>query len=130
MERQIDVLARTIWGEARSEPFEGKLAVAWTIKNRMHDKRWPDTWVDVASQAKQFSCWNDRDPNRPKLLAVTMEDQAFCESYRAALEVMFGTTADVTEGSNHYHTVAMNLPNWASADKATRTISSHVFYKL
>lgn len=34
-ERDIDVLARTIWGEARGEGLAGQIAVGWCIRNRV-----------------------------------------------------------------------------------------------
>jgi hypothetical protein len=33
--RDIDTLARTIWGEARNQGREGMIAVAWVIRNRV-----------------------------------------------------------------------------------------------
>jgi spore germination cell wall hydrolase CwlJ-like protein len=32
-----DILARTLWGEARGESLDGKIAAAWTIRNRVLD---------------------------------------------------------------------------------------------
>lgn len=32
-ERDSDILARTLWGEARGESLVGQIAVAWTIYN-------------------------------------------------------------------------------------------------
>lgn len=34
-ESDIDVLARTIWGEARGEGLGGQIAVGWCIRNRV-----------------------------------------------------------------------------------------------
>jgi spore germination cell wall hydrolase CwlJ-like protein len=31
--RDRDILARTLYGEARGESFAGQIAVAWTIRN-------------------------------------------------------------------------------------------------
>ena len=36
-EQGRDVLARTLWGEARGEGLAGMVAVAWTIRNRVDD---------------------------------------------------------------------------------------------
>jgi len=40
----IDVLARTLWGEARGEGPAGQVAVAWTIRNRVNDGRAKSWW--------------------------------------------------------------------------------------
>ena len=34
-EKDRDILARTLWGEARGEELIGQIAVAWTIRNRV-----------------------------------------------------------------------------------------------
>ena len=36
-EKDRDILARTLWGEARGESLVGRIAVAWTIRNRVND---------------------------------------------------------------------------------------------
>ena len=36
-EKDRDILARTLWGEARGEGLDGQIAVAWTIRNRVFD---------------------------------------------------------------------------------------------
>ena len=45
-DRALDLLARTVWGEARGECFRGKLAVAWVARNRAEHPRW---WGDRKS---------------------------------------------------------------------------------
>jgi spore germination cell wall hydrolase CwlJ-like protein len=36
-EKDRDVLARTLWGEARGEGLAGMVAVAWSIRNSVED---------------------------------------------------------------------------------------------
>jgi spore germination cell wall hydrolase CwlJ-like protein len=36
-EKDRDILACTLWGEARGELLAGQIAVAWTIRNRVND---------------------------------------------------------------------------------------------
>lgn len=91
--QEIDVLARTIWGEARGEALLGQIAVAWIVLNRARadiraDGK-PDWWgegiVGVACTPWQFSCWNANDPNLPKLRAVGFDDAAFRMAYAVAV---------------------------------------------
>ena len=53
-ERDVDVLARTIWGEARGEGRAGQIAVGWAIRNRvemdLHGDGKPDCYSAVASR--------------------------------------------------------------------------------
>lgn len=43
-EKDRDVLARTLWGEARGEGLAGQIAVAWTIRNRVNDGKTKSCW--------------------------------------------------------------------------------------
>jgi spore germination cell wall hydrolase CwlJ-like protein len=43
-ERDRDILARTLWGEARGETLAGQIAVAWTIRNRVNDGKDKSWW--------------------------------------------------------------------------------------
>lgn len=43
-EKERDILARTLWGEARGEGTAGQIAVAWTIRNRVFDGKEKSWW--------------------------------------------------------------------------------------
>jgi hypothetical protein len=43
-ENDRDILARTLWGEARGESLAGQIAVAWTIRNRVNDGNAKSWW--------------------------------------------------------------------------------------
>lgn len=70
MNRDTDILARTIYGEARGESISGQEAIASVILNRVaFAKRrgrywWGNTIAGVCLAPWQFSCWNENDPNR------------------------------------------------------------------
>lgn len=126
----LDVMARTIWGEARGEPLEGKLAVAWVIKNRAdHPGWWGHGLAGVCRQPWQFSCWNADDPNRAKLIGVTARDEMFRESLMVAAGVLSGNLPDPTGGANHYHARGI-APNWAAGEMPTVRLRHHLFYKI
>ena len=97
----IDFLARTIWGEARGETREGRIAVANVVMNRVADRRWPNTVKAVVLQPFQFSAWNSNDPNRSQMLAVTADDPTFAESLEIAQAAVDGELEDVTNGADH-----------------------------
>jgi len=127
----IDVVARTAYGEARSEGNIGMRAVCHVIRNRVRDKRWPGTYAQVSLQRRQFSCWGKKDVNYPKITEVTFSDPTFRVAYSIAAEVMAAESEDLTQGANHYHDSRMEeLPEWADPAKDTVTIFHHRFYKL
>lgn len=52
---EVDMLARLVEAEAGIEPYEGKVAVANVVLNRIKDSRYPDTLEGVIYQPYQFS---------------------------------------------------------------------------
>src|ERR1041385_1330936 len=88
----IDILARTIYGEARGEQQEGKVGVGRTVVNRWHSKKWfaGDFIADTAQLAWQYSCWNRNDPNRQKILDCTYDDKMLRECMQAAMAAITG----------------------------------------
>lgn len=124
----IDVLARTLYGEARGESMAGKIAVAWTVLNRVAAKSWyGKTITSVCRKPWQYSAWNSNDPNLPKLLAVTLDDTAFQHCMYAALAAGLGQVPDPTSGSRHYHTLSV-FPKWAEGKTPVCSIGVHKFY--
>lgn len=135
--RAVDVLARTIWGEARGEGQAGMQAVASVILNRVNFARaqssgdywWGNNVVRVCQKPLQFSCWNSNDPNSAKLQSVTNTDAAFALALRIAAWAASGNLPDTTAGATHYH--ALNVaPKWAIGETPTAIIGRHVFYRL
>jgi len=124
----VDVVARTIWGEARGEGETGMQAVACVIANRVaRPGWWGRDWRGVCLAPYQFSCWNTNDPNLAKLSLVTAADPAFAAALEIAAAAVTGQLGDITNGATNYHTLAIH-PSWADAMTETARIGGHVFY--
>lgn len=123
----IEILARTIYGEARGEHRNGKVAVAWVILNRTKDRRWRKDVMGVCLQPKQFSCWLESDPNRQKLRQVQLDDPLYRECYSVAMSVCTGGEQDPTDGSTHYHVNTLS-PNWSKNKVPVCRIGNHSFF--
>lgn len=122
----LDILARTIWGEARSEPFEAQVAIGHVVMNRVVASHRKETTIaGVATEPFQFSCWNPSDPNRAKLTSVDLGTRTFRRAYAAALAAMDGE--DMTGGATHYHTTQI-MPEWAKGVTPTIQLGNHLFY--
>lgn len=63
-----EILTRLVDAEARGEPFEGKVAVAAVVVNRVRSRSFPDTIWDVVHQPGQFT------PVEMGLLPKTLSD--------------------------------------------------------
>ena len=134
-ELAVDVLARTLWGEARGERPEGRIAVACVILNRLaiSNRRgshwWGNSIIDICQKPYQFSCWNADDPNRPKLMAVDRRNPVFVSCLRVARRAVYLGLDDTTNGATHYHAAGMT-PFWVKNERPVAVIGNHIFYRL
>ena len=132
---EIDVLARTLWGEARGEGPIGMEAVACVVLNRaaVAQERgsywWGNNIIQVCQKPYQFSCWNRSDPNFRKLQAVDESDLRFATALRIARRATAGALPDTVEGATHYHAKDI-APYWAKNETPVTVIGNHIFYKL
>jgi spore germination cell wall hydrolase CwlJ-like protein len=130
MSFDIEVAARTIYGEARNQPYDGMVAVAWVMLNRLHSKKWfsGETLAETCLMPKQFSCWNTGDPNRVRMLRVAEDDPLLVKIRTIVEAVVAGQIQDPTKGATHYRVV--NTPAaWAIGYKPVATIGDHEFFK-
>lgn len=132
---EIDVLARTLWGEARGEGTHGMHAVANVIVNRVKvaeqegGKWWGNNIIQVCQKPYQFSCWNRSDPNFRKLQAVDDKNLYFATALRISRRALAECLADITEGATHYHAAGIE-PYWARREKPCAVIGNHIFYRI
>lgn len=126
MMEDLIIAARTLWGEARGESYEGKKAVAHVLLNRLkagHGRA--STLAGVCLQPLQFSCWNGTDPNLPLLRRAGIEERTFRECLRAVLEAM--DEPDFTLGARWYHTRGVQ-PAWSRGITPCFTAGAHIFF--
>ena len=134
-EMEIDVMARTIWGEARGEGLQGMQAVAMVILNRVTIARkfgsywWGNTILQVCHKPYQFSCWNKTDPNYQKLVSIGENDPHFKTAMRTARRAVLGFIKDETKGATHYHARYV-FPDWAKGKQPCAVIGKHLFFRL
>ena len=81
------LLANLIYCEAGGEPYEGKLAVASVVINRVLSTKFPDTVVGVIYQNRQFT-----PVGSGRLDLALAANKATDQCYRAADEAMSGVT--------------------------------------
>jgi len=121
------VAARTLYGEARGEGYDGMLAVAWVIKNRLTSGRWGKTAAAVCLAPYQFSTWNEKDPNRKKLLELDEADPSFETAQVAWVHADLAYKPDPTLGAMHYRVIGTPA-SWANGLTPCATIGHHEFF--
>jgi N-acetylmuramoyl-L-alanine amidase len=128
------LLARMIFGEARSCSEMEKIAVAYTAINRANDnKKFNGTTLKGALlKRKQYSCFNPSDPNLEKLMdPQAYEPEVFNTCLEIAEKVKNSEYKDPTNGATHFHTKNIH-PYWANSKTMKLTPlrnSAHFFYK-
>lgn len=128
-ERQLGCLAKNIYHEAGSEPFEGKAAVAIVTLNRANSGQFPGDICKVIFQKNlfyekvlcQFSWVCDRT------VAFKPVNKAnFIESEAVAKKVLLeGFTLPSLKNALYFHGDYIN-PNWGK--KPVAHIGRHIFY--
>lgn len=131
LEKSLFWIAMTVKQEAEREPYEGKLAVAWVIKNRMVKRR--QNAATVVLSRYQFSCWNSDSPTRMRLGRIPEDMWSDC--YKAACGAYFNLSWDITKGATHYLNKELViklygiLPKWMNKMTETAKIGQHTFFK-
>jgi len=133
-----DWIALTLWGEARGELTEGRLAVASVLRNRLKSGRWGTTYQAVCTAPKQFSCWNADDPNLPVLKDKIAEiagngepafDRTLLECYWIADGLLSGALLPQVGSATHYYSDTLSKPPaWASTGHLVEHIGHHLFF--
>jgi spore germination cell wall hydrolase CwlJ-like protein len=140
-EDDMDTVARTLWGEARGEGEAGMRAVAAVIVNRARAARaWKakhgkdrhplfgdGTLRSVCKAKWQFSCWNEKDPNRQKMEALLKTDPLYLKGREALTWAL--SNDDPTLGATHYYSSVIKQPDWTKGATFTVKIGHHLFYK-
>ena len=130
-EKEVDLMARTLWAEARGQSDKEMTAVANVIINRLLDGRWGSTVTDVIMFPWAFSCHYVKDKNHKMMRALDRSNFQFVRAENISREVLSGRLSgnleDVANGATHYHAHYVN-PRWASKKNVVAKFSGHVFY--
>ena len=135
-----EILFLTLIGETRGEPIEGQVAVGCVIRNSFHSNNTKyKTWADVCLEPKQFSCWNENDPNRAMLVEIAEQMQfgkvpndASAKQCRViANAIISWDFIDNVHGAKNYLTKALynsdDKPSWAKNPKKVYEHGNQVF---
>ena len=135
MNKEIEIMAKTIYGEARGEYFRKNAglkaleAVGHVIMNRSLAPSRPIS--SVCLQPWQFSCWNKNDPNRKVLEKVTLDEPIYRICFVVAKRIICDELEDITGGATHYYSTSLpKAPYWAKGKKPTLKIGKQLFFKI
>ncbi|MGL5150358.1 MAG: cell wall hydrolase [Clostridium sp.] len=118
-EQDIDLMAKLVYAESRGEPFEGKVAVASVVLNRVISPNFPSTVTDVIFQKNAFSCVINGN--------IKAYPDQIC--YDAVYEAIRGT--DPTNEALFFYNPAISTCSWMKGKEKVdpRQIGNHLFFK-
>ena len=111
----VTLLARVVNGEARGESYEGQVAVAAVILNRVSHSSFPNSIAGVVYQPGAFDAVSDGQINAPI--------QSSC--MQAARDAMNGW--DPTGGAIYYYNPNTATNKWIRNRRIVAVIGKHVF---
>ena len=113
----VDLLARTISGEARGEPYEGQVAVGAVILNRVDNPNFPNTIAGVVYQKGAFDSVADGQINMTPTASAR----------KAAQDALNGW--DPSGGCIYFYNPATSTSKWIWSRPIVKTIGKHNFAK-
>lgn len=119
---EIELLARLVRAEAEGESYEGQVAVAASVLNRLHDPRYPNTITQIIYQVDQgkyyqYSPVMDGRINLPPTPT----------SIKAVQDALNGW--DPSHGAIGFYNPAKTTNQWVRSHPITTRIGNHVFYR-
>jgi N-acetylmuramoyl-L-alanine amidase len=117
-EDDIYLMAQIVFAESRSEPYEGKVAVASVILNRLKSPGFPKTIEQVIKQKAAFSCLKNGEID-------VIPDKI---SYQAVLDALEGN--DPTNNAVFFYNPKIATSAWMKEvrKKNIIPIGNHVFF--
>jgi N-acetylmuramoyl-L-alanine amidase len=117
-EDDVYLMAQIVYAESRSEPYEGKVAVASVILNRLKNPKFPKSVEDVVMQKGAFSCVKNGSIS-------VVPDKI---SYDAVLDALKGK--DPTNKAEFFYNPKIAKSPWMKkiSKKNVIPIGNHVFF--
>ena len=116
-DNNVNLLSRIVHGEARGESYEGMVAVAAVVLNRVSSSKFPKTIAGVIYQSGAFDAVSDGQIN------LSPDRQ----SIKAAKDALNGW--DPTHGCLYYWNPATATSKWVWSREIVTQIGKHVFAK-
>ncbi|WP_332697741.1 cell wall hydrolase [Halalkalibacter lacteus] len=113
--QEIEKIAKIVHGEARGEPYEGQVAVAAVIKNRLHSSEFPSSVEGVIYQRNAFTAVHDGQYDLTPTRA----------SYKAVRDAWSGW--DPSQGATYYYNPTIATSEWIFTRTPKFTIGRHLF---
>lgn len=138
----VDLLARTLYCEARGEELSSLEAVAQALINNIYGAGVFVARTDRANGSPlvgrnarnpdhkivQLSCWRKKGFDQDKALRINRRDFAFRLCRRMVIRVISGCAGDVVQGATRFHRHDTD-PEWIKGLIPVAEVGNFLFYK-
>ena len=114
-EQDLQLMANAVYGEARGEPYEGQVAVAAVILNRLESPDFPNSISGIIFQPRAFTAVADGQ--------IWLEPNE--RAKQAVLDAMNGW--DPSENALYYFNPATATSEWIWSRPQIKQIGDHIF---
>jgi len=119
--RDIELIAKLVYAEARGEPYLGQVAVAASVLNRLRDPNYPNSISEIIFQV--VDGYYQYSPVQDGQINLTPDDTA----RSAVLDALNGL--DPTGGATTFYNPSKTNDYWVRTRTYLTTIGNHVFSK-
>lgn len=116
-----DLFARLVHAEAGGEPYEGQVAVAATVLNRLESSNYPDSISEIIYQIESGRC--QYSPVLDGRINLPPGESA----EKAVEDALQGS--DPTGGATGFYNPAKTANTWVRRKAVTKVIGSHIFFR-
>lgn len=103
----FEIVGRVVFGEAREEPMDAKLGVAYTIINRIRHEAYPNNLYSVVFERMrngdyQFQTLNNANHTREWQNAKLQESTEYSDVFQATMNALCRWKADPTDCATNF----------------------------
>jgi len=131
----LELLTMLLIGEAEGEPWESKVGVGLTVRNRVLARKkyfgigWRGVMLSTTTNgALQFSCFGNKSRIKSMIGHWKKQDTLWQEHQGIAINVYLGLFEDFVGQPLYYHAVGFKPHGWWLKLKKLGRFGNHIFY--
>lgn len=122
------ILALLVWREARGELHPAKVAVAFSVLNRVKSPKWWGTTLGAVI-AKKWQYSSMAAPGDPNLIQYPLpQDLSFLDAMAAVNAAIANDAINPVAGADSYYSIDIPPPKWAKPEQFVKQIGAFRFF--
>ena len=131
----VELLTMLLIGEAEGEPWESKVGVGLTVRDRVLARKkyfgigWHGVMLAVTRNGfPQFSCFESKNRIKTMISKWRSKDKIWQEHYGIAINIYLGLVEDFVGNPLYYHSTSFKPHGWWLRLKKLGRFGNHIFY--